>query len=181
MTKEELKENNGSQQEFQPDPSIKKYLMSIQTEKLIGIINACCRTNYPIESQVDFLNTEHFEILGTLDKKSVRGDMVANIQNEIEDNQGSQSKIVIELQSTKDTSMGFRMFIYSINVTDCDESAQTYKSPKALTIYTVLGKPRTGTGVVHMQIENFRVGERVYSAEHGDLLLTAEDDGGYRR
>lgn len=69
-----------------------------------------------MELEVEFLSNEHFETLNSLDKSSVRGDLVANIKN-ISKNKDIANKIIIELQPTKDTTMGFRM---CINVADTD-------------------------------------------------------------
>lgn len=74
----------------------------------------------------------------------------------------------IELQSTKDDSMGFRMFVYSLNVAEKED--ETYKFPKGITIYTTLDKEKRGMDVVNMQLEHFSVGETKYSAENGDFL-----------
>lgn len=155
------------EEHFKPDSAIKKYLTEISTPKLIGIINGLCGTDYPLDSKVDFLKTEHFSVLGDLDKNSVRGDLVAEISNE--NHSETTNKIIIELQSTKDNTMGFRMFIYALNV--ADKNAQnTYVFPKCITIYTTLDLPKSGTDEVNMQVEHFRVGESRYSAENGDLL-----------
>ncbi|MFI3173368.1 MAG: hypothetical protein R3Y58_13520, partial [Eubacteriales bacterium] len=69
--------------EFQPDPAIKKFLTELSTERFIGIINELCGTNYPLDSIVDFGNTEHFSVLGDVDKSSVRGDLTATIHGGI--------------------------------------------------------------------------------------------------
>ncbi len=164
---------------FKPDSSIKKFLKEISSSALIKIINGIFGTNYPLTSQVFFENTEHFTILGTEDKSSVRGDLTMKLsESEIiknhsnEQNKETTDKIVVEVQSTKDHTMGFRMFVYSFNATELkeQENKDVYVFPKGATIYTTLDLPTKGVDEVYMQIENFRVGDTKYSAENGDLL-----------
>lgn len=153
--------------QFLPDSAIKKLLMELSTSRLLEIINELCHTNYPIDSIVDFGNTEHFTILGDLEKSNTRGDLTMTIQNKIKTER--TNKVIVELQSTKDKSMGFRMFVYSLNEAK-KENGNTYIFPKGATIYTTLDLPKEGVDEVHMQLERFRVGDIQYSAAKGDIL-----------
>lgn len=168
---------------FKPDSSIKKFLKEISSSALIKIINGIFGTNYPLTSQVFFENTEHFTILGTEDKSSVRGDLTMKLSESerIKNSRNYQNiettdKIVVEVQSTKDDTMGFRMFVYSLNATQLQVQSEevnkdVYVFPKGATIYTTLDLPTEGTDEVYMQIENFRVGDTEYSAKNGNLLM----------
>ncbi len=163
-----IQEEEAEEYQFRPDPSFKMFLREISTPRLIGIINTLCGTSYPLDSVVDFGSTEHFKVLGDLKKNLVRGDFVSTIRTD--DHEETTNKIIIELQSTSDKTMGFRMFVYSLNVAEEDEDTQTYTFPKSATIYTTTDKPRDGVDRVHMIIDQFWVGEKEYSAAKGDKL-----------
>lgn len=164
---------------FKPDSSIKKFLKEISTKELIKLVNAIFETKYSLDAEVVFENTENFTIKGDLDKNSVVGDLTIVLNSDETNNAENETtdKIVIELQVKKDESMGFRMFVYSLNASKLKtyldenlESIDVYTFPKGVTIYTNLTKAKQGVDEVYLQIENFSVGNNHYSAKKGDLL-----------
>lgn len=168
---------------YVPDPSLKMLFTKISKPELIVLLNALFGMNIPLDAEVDFKNTEHFQIIGTESKNSVRGDIVAEIKTDDPNvkKSGSSTKIVVEFQSTKNNLMGFRIFIYSINVADIVETeieekgekkkVQVIEFPKAMTIYTTPEMPKEGLDEVYMKLNSFRVGETEYSGENGELLV----------
>ncbi len=104
------------------------------------MINVLCNTNDPLDAKVEFGQTEYFAVLGDLDKKTVRSNLLASVKDE--KHSENIGKILIELQSTKDTDMGFRKFVYSLNVAKKDENSKVYKFPKAITLCATLDRPQ---------------------------------------
>ncbi len=167
---------------FTPDSSIKKLLKEISKPELVKVINGIFGTSYPLDTPVFFENTEHFTIIGDADKSSRRGDLTAKLnpetmKNKIQakiKNAETTNNIVLEIQAKKDSTMGFRVFVYALNVSDLqknENNQDVYVFPKGATVYTVHNlKEKSGVDEVHMQLEKFRVGENRYSAEEGDLL-----------
>ncbi|MFI3175719.1 MAG: hypothetical protein R3Y53_11095 [Bacillota bacterium] len=175
---------------FKPDSSIKKLLKEISKPELLKIINGLFGTSYPLDTPVLLENTEHFTIIGDADTSSRRGDLTAKLnpeamQDELHDevsrkiqakiqNAETTNNVILEVQASEDSTMGFRVFVYALNVSDKQKNKNNedvYVFPKGGTIYAVEKmKEKSGVDEVHMQIENFRVGENRYSADEGDLL-----------
>lgn len=159
---------------FKPDSSIKKFLKEISSKELIKIINAILETNYPVDTKIFFENAEHFSILGSMNKSSVRGDLTIQLQDELKTER--TNSVVLEIQASKDTTMGFRMFVYTLNVSELKKSddknkKDIYEFPKGVTIYLTNDiYEKSGIDEVNFKIENFRVGENKYSAKDNDLL-----------
>ncbi len=128
---------------FHPDSAIKKYLMEISPPRLIAMINEILQTSYPTDCDVSFACTEFFTITGNLEKNSRRCDLLVQMKD-VSGTTDQHHKTLIELQSTKDDTMGFRLFVYALNVSDEDQATQTYTLPNAFTIYTTLDVPEKG-------------------------------------
>lgn len=136
---------------FSQDVAFKTLFIESSEETVIKMLNKLFGENFSLDSKLCFLNVEYFKAVGSSTKKHVRGDMAIQVENEAQ-----SERVVLEFQSSLDSEMGHRLFVYSLNQAMLlDSKNQVRQLPKGMIIYFCADKKAEGEEYVTYRSSNF--------------------------
>ncbi len=129
---------------FRPDLELKYLFTHAGRISIIHLINTLFRTNIPDDSIIEIANTEFVEKNFLKSKlQDRRADIVFKTKE-------LPYKVHLEFQSTKDTTMGLRVFLYGLytGLENIEENKIVF--PFSHILYTTSGKDKKGKDIVQL-------------------------------
>lgn len=143
---------------FRPDAVFKYLFTNLSNKTRIKLLNSIFKIDLKDDTEIEIINTENV-LSNIIDKKleDMRSDIILDADY--------KRKIHLEFQSTKDNSMGLRVFLYGLELAKSEQNKDEniIRFPLSHVLYTVLyGKPMYGEDSIILDIPNCTIENKYY-------------------